>query len=428
MDLLTKIIEINTSSTLKPLITGNATNFDELWEKIIEPNLPKKQAVEGWHKILIDYIKRDNAVFFMRAFGGYLSKTKDKTVLRRGFYNLTNYNFSAFYGDNFFTSFFYSMALDGFVPNKEEFYNAMISRKFPCGFMQTNTEKQYAAFINGKNPEIAKKGYKIAHIFSAGKDYNDSCPYKTIGDFCNNHFPRDKNVDWNNIKNDSFGQFHYRMVNFNSCEEADKVKKFLIAHFLRTVHPINYFLVPKKSNTKDKSSGIRKTNIYWMDGTNEKDEIGENPELIKYVASKIKSLYGKIYDEYLEYIYPIIDNSLPENKTINAKYGIDIWKNKIVNQDTSSIKKVNTKTIKSASIISKKKIEKVLSPFDINSFIDNLNEKHQITMEIFYIDGSCINENWNAQKITKENLWSNIYSRVGHRKDKEKIEKVVFKV
>ena len=34
MDLLTKIIEINTSSTLKPLITGNATNFDELWEKI----------------------------------------------------------------------------------------------------------------------------------------------------------------------------------------------------------------------------------------------------------------------------------------------------------------------------------------------------------------------------------------------------------
>ena len=89
---------------------------------------------------------------------------------------------------------------------------------------------------------------------------------------------------------------------------------------------------------------------------------------------------------------------------------------------------MNTKTIKSASIISKKKIKKVLSPFDIDSFIDNLNEKHQITMEIFYIDGSCINKNWNAKKITKENLWSNINSRVGHRKDKEKIGKVVFKV
>ena len=147
MDLLTKIIEIKTSSTLKPLITGNAINFDELWKKIIEPNLPKKQAVEGWHKILIDYIKRDNAVFFMRAFGGYPSKTKDETVLRRGFYNLTNYNFSAFYGDNFFTSYFYSMALDGFVPNKKEFYNAMISRKFPCGLMQTDIEKQYAALL-----------------------------------------------------------------------------------------------------------------------------------------------------------------------------------------------------------------------------------------------------------------------------------------
>ena len=32
------------------------------------------------------------------------------------------------------------------------------------------------------------------------------------------------------------------------------------------------------------------------------------------------------------------------------------------------------------------------------------------------------------KKITKENLWSNINSRVGHRKDKEKIGKVVFKV
>ena len=89
---------------------------------------------------------------------------------------------------------------------------------------------------------------------------------------------------------------------------------------------------------------------------------------------------------------------------------------------------MNTKTIKSASIISKKKIEKVLSPFDIDSFIDNLNKKHQITMEIFYIDGSCITKNWNAKKITKENLWSNINSKVGHRKDKEKIGKVVFKV
>ena len=49
-------------------------------------------------------------------------------------------------------------------------------------------------------------------------------------------------------------------------------------------------------------------------------------------------------------------------------------------------------------------------------------------MEIFYIDGSCINENWNAKKITKENMWSNINSKVGHRKDKEKIGKVVFKV
>ena len=69
MDLLTKIIEIKTSSTLKPLITVNAINFDELWEKIIEPNLPKKQAVEGWHKILNDNKKMDNTVFFIGAYG-----------------------------------------------------------------------------------------------------------------------------------------------------------------------------------------------------------------------------------------------------------------------------------------------------------------------------------------------------------------------
>ena len=110
-------------------------------------------------------------------------------------YNISNYNFSTFYGDNSFPWLFYSMAYDGFAPKDvEEFEQLMRSRKFPCGCIQTTAEKQYAAFFRGKNPGITTKGYKLAHIYSAGEGFNISAGYSKISDFCKDVFPKGINT------------------------------------------------------------------------------------------------------------------------------------------------------------------------------------------------------------------------------------------
>ena len=327
MKLKEKIKLLNKTSSLKPLEKGKSYDLDQFWNYFIEPRLPKEAAVRQWHKILKEYVKKEDAIYFMRAYGSYGSAHKS-SVLRRGFYNTTNYKFSAFYGDNFFTHIFYSMAFDGYAPKDlNEFEIMMRNRTFPCGCIQTSSERKYAAYFRGNDPRISNKGYKVAHIYSSGEKYNPSIGFKTIGDFCNKVFPRDNNADWDNIGTDKYGEYHYRQKTFETKKEADIARKFLIAHFIRTVHPINYFLVPNKTNTRDKQTGVIKTNIYWQDDNGiTHDEIGEYDELIKYVACKIKDKYGKIYDEFLEMIYPDRIITSYSNKVINAEYEPDIWK------------------------------------------------------------------------------------------------------
>ena len=378
MNLLDKIHSIAQTSKLRALSTGKAKDFNELWENIIEPNLPNETAVIGWHNVLMNYIKEPDAIFFMRAYG---SPSGNSKMLRRGFLNKTNYNFSAFYGDNFFTSYFYSMALDGYVPSQTEFIEVMKNRKFPCGFIQTTEEKNYAAYYIGKNPGITTKGYKIAHIFSSGENFNSKVSYSSIGEFCNNVFPRSINTDWSAIDLDTYGQYHYRKVLLKDATEALEVHKFLVAHFLRTVHPINYFLVPNKPNRYDKDTGILKTNIYWYDGGVEKDEIGESTELIEYVAEKIKAKYGKIYDEFLSLIYPTCNiNPKGQNKSIDATYGIDIWKIKstISNKTPFATNKASckTKTTSRGSRVKPEPTPGIKFNQDINGYKEYLEKRN----------------------------------------------------
>ena len=70
-------------------------------------------------------------------------------------------------------------------------------------------------------------------------------------------FPRGNQNDWkNNPGNDYPSRFIEK-------SDTNKLRKITIAHFLRLVHPINYFLVPK-------------TNLSNLD-------IGESPELISFM-------------------------------------------------------------------------------------------------------------------------------------------------
>ena len=258
MTLNEKMQNIRQTSTLGSLLkypeTEKAKDLEELWEKVIKPTLPDKSVVIQWHELLMKYVNQDNAVFSLRAF-----------PTRRGFLNKVyigdQESFGTFYTDNSVPVYFYSLAKDGFVPSLAELNNALINKlTFPYGYFSNTDGSQFVAYPKGNNPEINKKGYKLAHIFSAGENYSSDAGYKSITDFCNSVFPKDATDKWENQILQS-GQ-HFRPIKLNNATEAQKARAFAIAHFIRSVHPLNYFLVPNKSNRKDETSGIIKTNIY----------------------------------------------------------------------------------------------------------------------------------------------------------------------
>ena len=346
--------KIKRIATLKPLIqypnVETAKDFEELWDKIIKPSLPDKNIVVQWHNVLMKYVKLNNAIFTLRA---YYTPSGNSPILRRGFLNKTvicgKNSFETFYVDNSFPTYFYAMAKKGYAPKDEiELYDMMEKREIPCGFFQSGAEKELAAYIKGPNPGIGLKGYKLAHIFSAGENYDTIAEYRTISSFCDAIFPRGERVEWENNKT-AMGEY-YRLVHFKDYNEAEKIREFSVAHFLRSVHPINYFLVPNKKNSRDEASGVIKTNIYWHNYDNggvEKNEIGEYTKLIEFVAAKIKEIYKdtNVYEEFLKLIYPTGSciNPIETNVNIDARFSVGIWKEKIgsgplVSKSSSKIK------------------------------------------------------------------------------------------
>ena len=349
MTLIEKLENIANTSTVKSLKkypdVEKAKDFDELWKNVIEPNLPDKNAVIGWHNLLMQYVQQDNAVFTLRACA-----SGDHS--RRGCLNQVIVNgkttFGTFCIDNGIPTYIYAMAKDKFVPELTEFNEMMIHNcSFPFGWNVTSEEKEIAAYPKGKNPGISDKGYKLAHIFPAGKEYSDDAGYKTITKFWKAEFPKKDVSDWKQNKLAS-GKY-YRPIKINDEGKVEKVRNFAVAHFLRSVHPLNFFLVPKKSNTRDEESGILKTNIYYKDHNGkEQNEIGEYFKLIEYVAAKIKDIYKDtaVYQEFLDMIFPIGNCLDPRgaNVEINAEYAIGIWQRKKGGVSTITKTKSSSKT------------------------------------------------------------------------------------
>ena len=440
MTLEEKLDAIAKTSTVKRLNkypnVETAKDFDELWKKVIEPNLPDKNTVLEWHNLLMKYIQQDNAVFTLRKYG-----SGDNP--RRGFLNRVVVKgkelFETFYTDNSVPFYFYSMAKDGFVPDFVEFNDAMIkNRTFPYGYFPSSVSKIYAAYPNKKNPGINTKGYKLAHIFSAGENYDKKSGYTTISNFCEEEFPNADVSKWDNVLPDGT---HYRPIYIDSDKKAKVVKDFSIAHFLRSVHPINYFLVPLTTNKGD----IKKTNIYWYDygnGGKEEREIGEYSKLIEYVTAKIKEMYKdvigisrkSIYQEFLDLIYPTDEciNPIGDNYRIDAEYAIDIWKKKIGISPTSATASSkgatsSTATFKTRTHRKHPEIPKEFLPNDLNLFEKELLDKKKAKITLTYADGHTMVHYWDARKY-KSNLNASVYCQLRDKPDRDQIVKAVFEV
>ena len=303
MKLTDKLEKIYVPS-IKALPTGEATALNQFWAQLVKDYLPAPEVVLKWHDVLMKYIKADHPVFAIR---GYNTFPKERYGdLRRGFLTeTTEYNF--FHTDNFFAAYFQKMAIDGFIPTVEELEQVFTERKFPSRFgINTSEERALLAIKQGKDPRINSNGFKLAHIIPVGMNYKYKNTVLGMQEILYTYFPKGERSDYV-LKTDKYGSYRARTL-----VPQKEAKDFAIAHFLRFVHPFNYFLCPKKN----------------CEENNRCKELAEYSPLLSYAHDYNLALYGDKYKEFLALIMPLDDYySKTFNSTYNGiiiKYGLNI--------------------------------------------------------------------------------------------------------
>lgn len=298
-ELVNKLNSINLPKVAQ-LTSGSSKTVGDLWNDVIFNLLPDKDVVLRWHKVLMEYVERPDAMFAIR---GYNTEPIERYGrLRRGFLTSTNRDYSFFYTDNFHATYFLKMAMDGFVPTVNELLEAYNSRRFPARFgPDTSEEREMMAMPSGKDPGIQVAGYKVAHIYNVGTDY--MCGQQRLSlikDIVDVYYPRGEREDWKWVS-DHTGEHYERRL-----EVSASARPYLVAAFLRFVHPFNYFLVPKK-------------NAATVD-------VSENKCLIGFVKSMFRKLYGAAYDEFERKIMVQANDGVicSETYPLNISYGCGI--------------------------------------------------------------------------------------------------------
>lgn len=273
MNLKDKLDNIKTPH-VQSLEHGSASNIAELWDNFIKPKLPKRETALIWHRVLMDYIIQPNAVFPVRGYNSEVDHTQ-YGKLRRGFLTLTDDKYSFFYTDNFHAAYYLKMAIDGYIPTVQELLNTYQQREFPSRFgRDTEEERELMAIQKGKDPGFQTSGYMIAHIFDAGKSfYENGRALSLKRHILDVYFPRGERSDWIQ-REDKAGKFYLRELHV-----APEAKKYMVAAFLRFVHPFNYFVMPKRGCCSMDISG--------------------DMQLLNFVKYKFKEMYGSAYDEFL---------------------------------------------------------------------------------------------------------------------------------
>lgn len=303
---LTEKLKTISKPPIKPLGSGFCETLQNFWDSFIFPRLPEKNIMLAWNKILMEYVQLPNAMFALRFYNTAASKDYWDT-LRRCALTKTNNGYSFFYTDNFHAAYYCKMAVDGYISSTAEILNAYNNLEFPARFGSiTENEKSLMALPNKYSPYINNAGYKIAHIHAVGKNYFFNGQDFSLSDIVQKYFPGGERTDWQFDKN------------FNApvrfLETSPEAKKFLVAEFLRFVHPFNYFLVPNTRANKHGSSTVC-------------GDIAEYPPLLEFVKNKFSELYGSAYQEFLDAI--MIDTNSPcieiaGNKKINLSYELNI--------------------------------------------------------------------------------------------------------
>lgn len=105
---------------LPDLQEGSAVTVDDLYINCIERTLIAEENVMSWHKILMEYIERDDAVFLLRRYENG-KKIDGRWNTRRSAMTRFADGFTYVFVSNFEAHEIYNRAYKGIVPTAEEF-------------------------------------------------------------------------------------------------------------------------------------------------------------------------------------------------------------------------------------------------------------------------------------------------------------------
>ena len=255
---------------------GSAQNFDEFYEKCIEQHIKliENNALK-WHEMLLKYVERDDATFWIRR---YESSSQSKKRLNNGRWPIrrackTEYDdFSYVFVSNYDAHEIFNMIRFVDEPNDEEFALLMKEHRFPLHYDSGTSSDEsmiasYPLVGSTRGGALTVKHWYLAHILGVNNSEEYDCDVN-FNELC----PRGDISEWKQQ-----GDFVVRKID----EKFPGDKNVIVAHFLRFIDPLNYYVVPGKS---------------FQDNHNYKfknNQIGEYTVLNDYMAAKYIEVYGE---------------------------------------------------------------------------------------------------------------------------------------
>ena len=272
--------------------SGNDATVKEFYDNCVKHALLDAGLCERWQKMLVEYSKLDNAIFWIRKYegGGSSGNWKNRRACLTSFKYKGNTRYYVSVSNYDAQNIFNMIYLGIEPPTAQEFLNKMwdFTYKFHYSDSQTCEEGKFAAYAKVDNNikeggPLANNKWYFAHIKGINdKKYKDITQNK-LKEITDKLFP---SVDLYSWKLDTNLNKYVRALDIDLTDVEYNV---LVANFFRFVSPLNYYVVP--------NSSCEVNDIY--SGTNK--SIGEYDALNGYVFKLNLSRFDKtIFQEFAE--------------------------------------------------------------------------------------------------------------------------------
>lgn len=312
------------------------TSVEDFYEHFVSKTVLDPEIVNPWHKMLKDYISRDDAILLCRLYENdsnkhtYEEKSYEIDRIRRSALTILD-GMTCVFVSNYDAAEFFNMIKKGVIPDIDLFKQMLSDHSYGLHYQNREPieKEKYLEYINNNDingicKELEKNNKKTiqeefyisagypaigtvrASVLNASQRYLahiigvKDTPYffkesgKMVpGEILSVILPRGKITDWG----ESSGGEILRTLDKSKIEQElkeydislEEAKRIIRAHFLRFFDPVNYFATPSKNyHTKESNMG-------------EKSNIGEYWRLQEYVEDQYQKKYGKeVMDDFRE--------------------------------------------------------------------------------------------------------------------------------